>query len=95
MIVEANQTLFDIAINNTGTYESVFAIALANGLPVSALLSIGQEIIIPDDVATDTDVLGFMQGNNSEGLTYNVATALPAPSGLGGDLIIEETFKIG
>ena len=53
------QSLLDIAIQHTGAVESVFAIAVANGLSLTDDLPAGTEIKIPDSVNKDSDVLNY------------------------------------
>lgn len=54
-----NQSLLDIAIQHTGSVENCFAIAAANGLAVSDLLSAGSILIIPGTLKNDTDILNY------------------------------------
>ena len=53
------QSLLDIAIQHTGAVESVFAIAVANGLSLTDDLLAGTEIKLPDSVNKDSDVLNY------------------------------------
>ena len=53
------QSLLDIAIQHTGAVESVFAIAVANGLSLTDDLPAGAEIQLPDSVNKDSDVLNY------------------------------------
>ena len=53
------QSLLDIAIQHTGAVESVFAIAVANGLSLTDDLPAGAEIKLPDSVNKDSDVLNY------------------------------------
>ena len=53
------QSLLDIAIQHTGAVESVFAIAVANGLSLTDDLPAGAEIKLPDTVNKDSDVLNY------------------------------------
>ena len=50
------QTLYDIALQETGTIASVFAIAAANSISVTEVLLEGQTIQIPDTII-NTNVL--------------------------------------
>ena len=53
------QSLLDMAIQHTGAVESVFAIAVANGLSLTDDLPAGAEIKIPDSMNKDSDVLNY------------------------------------
>jgi len=53
------QSLLDIAVQHTGAVESVFAIAVANGLSLTDDLPAGTEIKLPDSVNKDSDVLNY------------------------------------
>ena len=54
-----NQSLLDLAVQHTGAVESVFAIAVANGLSLTDDLPAGTEIKLPDSVNKDNDVLNY------------------------------------
>lgn len=54
-----NQSLLDIAIQHTGSALNAFKIAKANGLAVSDELIPGLELIIPDSVQNDEDILRY------------------------------------
>ena len=53
------QSLLDIAIQHTGAVESVFTIAVDNGLSLTDDLPAGTEIKLPDSVNKDSDVLNY------------------------------------
>lgn len=54
-----NQSLLDVAIQHTGSVENCFAIAAANGLAVSDLLSAGSVLVIPGTLKNDNDILNY------------------------------------
>ena len=54
-----NQSLFDIAIQHTGSAENCFEIAVANGMAVSDRLRAGSILIIPGTLKNDTDILNY------------------------------------
>ena len=67
-----NQSLLDIAIQHTGSVENAFAIAVANGLSVSSMLTAGMTLDIPNDVQKDNDVLYYYTTKNLQPATaYN------------------------
>lgn len=54
------QTLFDVATQETGSIESVFAIALANGLSITGALDAGRVILIPDKLVVDAKAVDYL-----------------------------------
>ena len=46
--VRERQTVPDIAVEHAGGIEAAYSIAEANGISVTAVLSAGQELIIPE-----------------------------------------------
>lgn len=56
-----NQSLLDIAIQEYGTANGVFALAVANGLDVTDTLKPGQVLTIPDWDGKDKDVAGYFK----------------------------------
>lgn len=54
-----NQSLLDFAIQHTGSVLNVFEIAKANGLAISEELSSGTELIIPESVRNNSDILNY------------------------------------
>jgi hypothetical protein len=51
-----NQSILDISIQYTGRVDNCFAIAIANGLSVSDVLSTGFSLDIPEALRKDSDV---------------------------------------
>jgi len=62
MKVLPGQTLFDIAIQELGSAEGAFELAVLNGLNITDDLVPGQELILPDMV--DSDVQQYFQNKN-------------------------------
>ena len=56
-----NQTLFDFAIQNTGSVINAFEIAKINAISISAVLTVGSELIIPDSIKIDVDIKNYYQ----------------------------------
>ena len=54
-----NQSLFDISIRYTGTIENAFKLAVANGLSLTDELESGAQLIIPEDVQMNNDVVNY------------------------------------
>lgn len=48
VIVQHKQTLLDIAMQTTGTAESVFELADRNGISITDALIVGEPIVIPN-----------------------------------------------
>ena len=49
-VVQAGQTLLDIAVQEYGTIEAVFMLAKANDMSITDSLQAGQQIEIPEKV---------------------------------------------
>lgn len=62
-VVQAGQTLLDIAVQEYGTIEAVFMLAKANKLSVTDTLQAGQEIEIPEKVY-NSELADYCQRNN-------------------------------
>lgn len=85
VIVQHNQSLFDISIRYTGTLENAFKIAVANGLSLTDELEPGAQLIIPADVEMNSDVASYFSAKGIQpatGLTDN-------------DLLISQTVQRG
>ncbi len=54
-----NQSLLDIAIQHTGRVENAFALAVANGISVTDDLTPGKDLVIPDTVQMDSDIVNY------------------------------------
>ncbi len=61
-----NQSLFDISVQEYGTIEGVFEIALANGLSVTDKLTVGQKLKIPeiDPALIQTEIVDYYRRND-------------------------------
>jgi len=85
VIVQHNQSLFDISIRYTGTLENAFKIAVANGLSLTDELEPGAQLIIPADVEMNNDIVSYFSAKGIQpatGLTDN-------------DLLISQTVQRG
>ncbi|WP_336690577.1 MULTISPECIES: hypothetical protein [unclassified Chryseobacterium] len=95
-IVLTHQTILDIAIQYTGTVENCFAIAVANGLSVSDVLSAGLPLEIPEDVFKNTDILNYYNAKNIQPATGWAAEQdgeIPTLKGIG-YMQIANGFKV-
>lgn len=57
------QNLFDIALQETGSIDTVFAIAVANGINITDEIPPGTELVIPE-VEGNADVYRYYRANN-------------------------------
>jgi hypothetical protein len=91
-----NQSLFDIAIAQTGQVYTAVAIAIANNLALSAELTIGMEIIIPQDLENDNQILGFYKRKEvipGTSLSSNTIDMIEGCQGIG-CWMVETNFTI-
>ena len=64
VVVLNGQSLFDIALQEFGTVEAVFDIALLNELSVTDSLDAGTELSLPSSTDTDELILKHYKKNN-------------------------------
>ena len=97
VIVLNNQSLIDVAIQHTGTIENAFKIAVANGLSLTDDLEPGEQLIIPEDVEMNSDVVNYFSAKGIQpatGLTENdLLIAQTVQRGIG-YMQIGKTFKV-
>lgn len=62
-VVQAGQTLLDIAIQEYGTIEAAFMLAKANNLSITDTLQAGQSVDIPEKVY-DSELADYCQRNS-------------------------------
>lgn len=96
MVIIANQSLFDIAVQEDGNVLAVFDWALKNGRSVTDILTPAEVLLPPPTVYKNVEVTGYFVGRRQR-----VATALSAlefqlitPAEGIGAMIIEETFEV-
>lgn len=58
-----NQSLFDISVQLTGTALNALELAEANNKVPSVNLIAGEELIVPNTLVTDDDILRYYQAN--------------------------------
>ncbi|MCT2563943.1 hypothetical protein [Chryseobacterium herbae] len=90
-----NQTLLDISIQNTGSVQNCFQIALANGISVTDALTTGSNLEGAKIAVVDEDIQFYFKAKKIQpatGITENLIEIKP----LGGVnyWAIEETFEI-
>lgn len=59
VIVLHNQSLFDMALQHSGSIESIFEIILANNLSLTDEVKAGQTLIMPNVISKDNDILSY------------------------------------
>lgn len=95
MIVMVNQSLLDIAIQESGSVLAAFDWAVANGISITDDLLVGTSMILSTSIFTNDDIANYFKAKNQM-----VATALTldqnilvAQTGIG-TMTIESTFII-
>ncbi|ROI09800.1 hypothetical protein EGI11_03315 [Chryseobacterium sp. H3056] len=91
-----NQSLLDIAIQHTGNAQNAFLIAKENSLSVTSYLVPGYQLIIPDGVPFNRDMLGFYTAKNLKPATdHTIEDGADGENLEGiGYWIIDKTFKV-
>lgn len=86
VIVFSHQTLFDLAIEYYGSIAAVFDLAVANGLAVSADISSGTTVVLPNATAANGEVVSYFAGKGQHIATGGFSSedsSLQQPSGIG------------
>nr|DAJ93770.1 MAG TPA: hypothetical protein [Bacteriophage sp.] len=71
MIITAlhNQSLLDLALQHTGTIESVFELAKDNALNITDDVQAGKTLVLPAETFTNKDILGYYTAKNLQPAT--------------------------
>ena len=71
MIITAlhNQSLLDLALQHTGTIESVFELAKDNALNITDDVVAGKTLVLPVEVFSNKDILGYYIAKNLQPAT--------------------------
>ena len=71
MIVTAlhNQSLLDLALQHTGTIESIFEFAEANTINITDDAQAGKTLVLPAEAFTNKDILGYYTAKNLQPAT--------------------------
>lgn len=64
-----NQSLLDLALQHTGTIESVFELAEANALNITDDVQAGKTLVLPAEAFTNKDILGYYTAKNLQPAT--------------------------
>lgn len=86
------QNLHDVVLVLTGTTESLVEVASYNNISATDSLTVGQKIIIPDDVKIDEDIQAYYRAKKIQPAT--AAESEEVLSGGIGVMQINETFEI-
>lgn len=73
------QSLFDIAIQSAGSIEHIFELAIENNISITESLDAGTQIIVPDNIELNSNVVSYYTRNS-----LKPATAIAKPMQLGG-----------
>ena len=63
MLITPNMTMLDVAMNATGTVESIFDILSANNKSITDIPHVGDNYVIPSGIITDTTQLAYIKEN--------------------------------
>ena len=64
-----NQSLLDLALQHTGTIESIFELAEANALNITDDVVAGKTLALPDEAFTNKDILAYYIAKNLQPAT--------------------------
>lgn len=64
MLITPNQSMPDIALTGTGTIESIFQLALANGCSITDTPVPGDDYLVPQDAQLDKATLQYLAQNS-------------------------------
>nr|DAK82636.1 MAG TPA: hypothetical protein [Caudoviricetes sp.] len=64
-----NQSLLDLALQHTGTIESVFELAMLNNLSITDDVVAGKTLALPDEAFTNKDILAYYIAKNLQPAT--------------------------
>lgn len=95
-IIRNGQSFFDIAIETTGIASNALYIAQANNLTPTDSLTIGEILIIPDDLVSDAAIENYYTKNEihpSTGLTQSEVDIIEGLQGVS-YWVIGSNFKI-
>ena len=64
-----NQSLLDIALQHTGTIESVFEFAEANAINITDDVQAGKTLVLPAEAFSNKDILNYYTAKNLQPAT--------------------------
>jgi hypothetical protein len=71
-----HQTLLDIALQEYGTPEAVFALAMANGRKITDDLPAGSTLRLPTDAPMNAEILNYYKQHGIKPATANINDSL-------------------
>lgn len=91
-----NQSILDFALQHTGNSQNAFLIAKENSLSVTSYLVAGYELVIPEGVAFNREMLDFYESKKIQPATDETYNELIQPEELEGIgyWIINKNFKV-
>ncbi|WP_417366910.1 hypothetical protein [Flavobacterium beibuense] len=96
MIVISNQSILDVAIQESGSVLTAFEWALKNGKSITEILTPGTELNDPLSSLTDVDVKAYFKATNRKlatTLTAEQMAVIVPDEGIGA-MIIEDSFIV-
>jgi hypothetical protein len=96
VIVQENQSLFDISVQEDGSVLAVFEWALANGISMTDILAPGQKLTAPKSSFRNSDMANYFQGRKQEVATCSTIgnNSLPEQASGIGAMIIGTDFIV-
>ena len=95
VIITSKQSLIDIALQNTGSAQNAFLIAKENSLAVTDYLVPGYELVIPEGIPFNREILNFYQTKKVKPATsLDVDDIKIQPLTGIGYWVIGETFEV-
>ncbi len=93
MIALHNQSVFDFLLMHTGSIAGAIDFASANNIAVTDDLVAGKWYDLPNDIATDQDILSYYTNNGFTPATGNMVSAVETDFGIG-EMAVAQTFII-
>lgn len=90
-----NQTLLDIAIQESGSADNWLEIAMLNNLTPTDLIIPGASIEIPTDITINTGIVNFLSTKGTKTATANTDTTIEPTLQLSCQQKIEQYFITG
>jgi hypothetical protein len=56
-----NQSLLDFTLHHCGTLRGIMAMALENNISITEMLSPGDQLNVPNEIAKESDIVEFYQ----------------------------------
>lgn len=56
-----NQSLLDFTLHHCGTLDGIMAMAIENNISITEMLSPGDQLNVPNEIAKESDIVEFYQ----------------------------------